>query len=306
MRVVKDYGAVATHGSKELKLQIVLDENKEKKLALVSYKDGMSVRSLDITDEAKPLRKLLEGCLNYKAPTKVVAKSDVVHSLTSLPAGDCSYQTALDKATKAELETAIAEMKQSDGKHATRIKACTNALKNKAKVTPLKAKACAKDEPKKEEKAKVVQFPTEDKRPKVVKLTTEGANTYEDCVVKLNKEAELFKDEDSRYVITGLLELCKVDADFRNNVMRKDKTYGGFMEYMFEAAKKGYCIKYGNVGWIDRDTGLGLAIDYYNTDIDAIKAEEEAKRKAEAEKRKKEADKNGKTKTTKRKKKTTA
>lgn len=292
MKISKDYGAIATHGSKELKLQ---KEKDVKGISLVSYKDGMSVGSMQLTKaEAKELKNLLETELEYKTPepeVEVETKSDIVNSLTTLPSTDVNYNTALFSATKEDLEKAIEIMKKG-GRNATRIKACENAIKRIEKSSEIKKAAEATGKP------KIVEFPTEDKKPKIIKLVTEGDRTYGECAVKLQKEAEQFKDPDSEYVITGLIELCKVDADFRNNLMREDKSYGGFMEYMFKAAQSGYCVRYGNVGWLDRDTALGLAIDYYNHDSEKAEAiekkkreEEQAKRKAEAEVKKK----NGKT-----------
>lgn len=294
MKIAKDYGVIATHGPKELKLQ---KEKDVKGISLVSYKDGMSVGSMQFTKaEAKELKNLLEIELKYKTPepeTEVETKSDIVNSLTTLPSTDLNYNTALFSATKEDLEKAIEIMKKG-GRNATRIKACENAIKRIEKSSEIKKTNTVV----KEKEAKIVTFPTEDKKPKIIKLVTEGDRTYGECAVKLQKEAEQFKDSDSEYVITGLLELCKVDPDFRNNLMREDKSYGGFMEYMFKAAQSGYCVKYGNVGWLDRDTALGLAIDYYNHDSKKAEAiekkrreEESAKRKAEAEAKKK----NGKT-----------
>lgn len=297
MKITKDYGAVAVHGSKELKLQ---KEKDVKGISLVSYKDGMSVGSMQFTKtEAKELKNLLEIGLEYKTPepeAEVETKSDIVNSLTTLPSTDLNYNTALFNATKEDLEKAIEIMKKG-GRNATRIKACENAIKRIEKSSEIKKTNTVVKE-KKEEKAKIVTFPTEDKKPKIIKLVTEGDRTYGECAVKLQKEAEQFKDSDSEYVITGLLELCKVDPDFRNNLMRKDKSYGGFMEYMFKAAKSGYCVKYGNVGWLDRDTALGLAIDYYNHDSEKAEAIEKKKREEESAKLKAEAEakkKNGKT-----------
>lgn len=284
-KVLTDYGIVADHGSKVLKLQKILGNDKEKTLALVSYKDGMSIGYQSFTrEDASKIKEYLEKYLDYK-PVVKEKERDIVKTLTTLPSGDCNYQTALRNATEADLYCAIAKMKMDGGRHATRIKACENALKKINSKSETVAEKKVK--PPKEEK-KIVQFPTE--KPKIIPLKTKGDRTYEECVEKLNKEAEMFKDSDSQYVIEGLKELAKVDADFRNNIMREDKTYGGFMEYMFECAKNGYCVKYGNVGWLDRDLGLGLAIDYYNADCDKMKEEEEAKNKAEAEARKKELD----------------
>lgn len=283
MKIIKTYGAVADHGSRVLKLE----KTKEEGLALVSYKDGMGLGCIPLSrTEAKKLNELLQSEIGYKAPERKSEEvSDVVKSLTSLPTSDCGYATALCQATKAELEQAI-EIMRKGKKNTTRIKACENAIKRIEKGKVIQKKPVKTEPVKVEEKPKVVQFPTEDKKPKIIKLVTEGDRTYGECVVKLQKEAEQFKDSDSEYVIAGLIELCKVDSDFRNNLMREDKSYGGFMEYMFKAAQSGYCVKYGNVGWIDRDTALGLAIDYYNHDSE----KEEAERKAEAAKRKAEAE----------------
>lgn len=312
-KVLKDYGIVADHGSKVLKLQKIKDGD-DNKLALVSYKDGMGMGYYDLPkDEAKQLYDLLTGYLNYKPVTETETETEedtelfeatetkrgIIHSLTSLPTGDCSYYTTLEKATREDIEQAIAIM-QKGGRNATRIKVCENALKrldattktvekveNKADTKAETKVGKAKAEPKKEE-PKIVTFPTEDKKPKIIKLEhIDEDRTYGECVVKLKKEAEMFTDSDSQYVIEGLLEYAKADPDFRNCLMREDKTYGGFMEYMFKAAQNGYCVKYGNVGWLDRDLGLGLAIDYFYADCDKMKAEEEAKRKAEAEQKKK-------------------
>ena len=75
----------------------------------------------------------------------------------------------------------------------------------------------------------------------------------------------IYKDADSQYVLDGVLELCKVDKDFRNNVMREDKDYEGALDYMADMCQKGYGYKKGsNYGFLDRDAGLGFTIDYFN------------------------------------------
>lgn len=282
-KVKKEYGVVACHGSKELKLQKLSDG----RLALVSYKDGMSVRVTEISDnEAEALRYMLEDYLDYKTPK--CEDNAIIKSLTSLPAGDVNYQTALRNATEEEITKAIEIMKSNGGKNATRIKYCENQLsKGKKKAEP-KAEPKIEEEPK--EECKVIQFPKA--KPEIIKLVTDGDHTYEECEKKLGAEREIFTDPDSQYVIDGLLELCKVDGDFRNNVMREEKTYGGFMKYMYKVAKDGYCIKYDNVGWLDRDSGLGLAIDYYNHD--EKEAEARKKRLDEAIKKTKTNKKGGK------------
>ena len=311
-KVLKDYGIVADHGSKVLKLQTIADMG-ERVLSLVSYKDGMSVANRNLPkEEASKLFDILSIYLNYKpeVKTKEEPKAEpkkgkltgVLHSLTSLPSGDNNYQTTLKKATVEEIKDAIRFMEESGGRHATRIKVCKAELDKRAKrpvgttenedKTRVKTETSA--EPKKSE-PKIVTFPTEDKKPKIIPLHTEGERTYGECVAKATKEKEMFTDDDSQYVIVGLLELCKVDQDFRNNFMREDKSYGEFMEYMFKVAQNGYCVKYGNVGWLSRDLGLALAIDYYNNDSEKQKEIEEEKRKKEAEgcKAKAEANKKG-------------
>lgn len=292
-KIIKDYGAVATHGSKELKLQFY-EENKEKRLALISYKDGMSVNITDITDEAKELKKLLEGYLNYKPKV-----NSVVHSLITLPAGDCNYPT--DSATKKDLLKAIEIMENSDGKHATRIKACKAQLnKLSSKVVPITTKK-TENATTTTSNEKEYMYAPEDKKPTIIPLKTEGKATYEECVAKLDEDAKTFIDSNCAYVINGLKELCKVDQDFRNNVMRKDKTFGGFIDYMCKAARNGYVITYGYCSWLDEDLSLGLAIDYYNHNEEEEKriAEEERKAKAEAIKSVKGGKANGKKKSTK-------
>ena len=321
MKTIKVYGVVADHGSKQLRLQTIF-ENKQKRLALVSYRDGMSVNVTDITEEAPQLKRLLENYLGYKtSKPEDNIEDEIVHGLCHLPATDGNYP--VDKANAEQLTQAIEIMEKSDGKHATRIKACQTALNklNKASIEvnstiiKLAAKSVLKssttpseaeikeDKSESEAQAKIVEFPTEDKRPKIIKLKTEGSHTYEECEANLDVEALMFRDADSQYVIEGLKELCKVDEDFRNNVMRKDKSYGGFMEYMFKAARNGYCVNYGDVGWIDRDTGLSLAIDYYNHDEEKEKAIEEERKRLEKAKanKEKEAKSNGKKKSTKKK-----
>lgn len=290
-KVIKDYGSVAIHDNKELKLQLIKDTG-EDVLSLVSYKDGMSVANRNLSKEdAAKLFVLLSTYLDYKPIIKEKADDNpalveyikeeptgILHSLTTLPSGDTNYQTALNKANTEELAAAIMIMKESGGRHQTRIKVCEAELAKKEKdYIPKKrgrkpkttVETETKSEVKEEEapKEKVLVFPTEDKKPKIISLPqTNEERTYGECVAKLTKEKEMFKDNDSQYVITALMELTKVDQDFRNNLMREDKSYSGFMEYMEKAARNGYCIKYGNIGWLDRDTALGLAIDYYNND----------------------------------------
>ena len=115
-----------------------------------------------------------------------------------------------------------------------------------------------------EEKPKnVIEFP----KPKeeIEKLVTEGHATYAECITKIEGYKAIYKDADSQYVLDGILELCKVDKNFRNNVMREDKDFEGAFDYMADMCQKGYAYRKGNnYAFIDRDTGLGFAIDYFN------------------------------------------
>lgn len=310
MKVIKNYGVVACHGSKELRLQII-KEGQEKRLALVSYKDSMPMNVTDITAEAKTLKELLVqylGIIPQPEPMR-----DIIKTLTSLPAGDINYQTELRKATEEDLREAIEVMKNSDGKHATRIKMCENMLtkfapkesatvvefskKVKSKAlggihkTPPKVEETTNETPDEEAPQKPerkYEYPSDEDKPKHYPLKTDGARTYEECVERINEERKTFVDSNSEYVLNGLLELAKVDQDFRNNLMREDKSFGDFIEYMSNAAMHGYCIKYGHCSWLDMDLSLGLAIDYYNNDDEAQKAEE--KRIAEEKRKQREAE----------------
>lgn len=319
-KVLKDYGVVADHGSKVLKLQLIKDIG-EDTLSLVSYKDGMSVANRNLSKEdAAKLFVLLSTYLDYKPIVKEKTDDNpalveyikeeptgILHSLTTLPSGDINYQTALKKASVDEIATAINLMEESGGRHQTRIKVCEAELAKKEKdYIPKKrgrkpkttVETETKSEVKEEEtsKEKVLVFPTEDKKPKIISLPqTNEEKTYGECVVKIQKAEEKYKeDSESIYVLEGLRELCKVDQDFRNNFMREDKTYDGFWDYMYDAARNGYCTHYEGDrtrGNLDKDKALGLAIDYFNADIEQMKAEE--KKKADANK-KKGASKNGK------------
>lgn len=206
----------------------------------------------------------------------------VVDSLCSLPAGDCNYTSALESATKAQLQLAIQIMKMNeDGHHQTRIAACEkkiksfdekkNADKARKKVNPVvpapKSKASLQASTKKsvkKEPEKIVAFPSEKPKIKPLEKSSEK-HSYEECEKKILAETKDYTDDDNRFVIDGVLAKCKEDADFRNNVCRKDKTYLGFMEYMMNAAAKGYCIMIGKTkGMLTKEKALDLAYDYYN------------------------------------------
>lgn len=211
-----------------------------------------------------------------------------IQNLTSLPATDCNFESALKSASKAQIQLAIKIMQASTNKqHKTRIAACEHQLKafdNKSdkkakpvdKTTTLKAevkksttakattKASAKKDERKTKEIKIVEFPGE--KPKIKTLPkSQEQHTYEECLAKLMTIEKKYTDEDNLYVINGLIERCKKDQDFRNNLMREDKTYDGFYRYMLQAARKGYCIKVGDdCGMLDKEKALDLAFDYFN------------------------------------------
>lgn len=130
----------------------------------------------------------------------------------------------------------------------------------------------------------VVQFPGE--KPKIIELPkTDDKATVLECREKLNKERDVYKDSDSQYVIDHLLELCDKSQDFRNNVMREEKSYAGGFKYMAEQVRKGYCLKIGDsCQYLDNDLAFALFVDYFNMDEEAM--EEEKKKNVPEPKRK--------------------
>lgn len=212
----------------------------------------------------------------------------VVDSLCSLPAGDVNYTSALNQATKAQLQLAVQIMKMNvSGHHQTRIEACEKKIKSfkeekntekaEKKVNPKPAKTAtsskAASKAVKKEPEKIVEFPGA--KPKIKPLAKSAeSHTYEECEKKILEETKAFTDEDNRFVIQGILDKCKEDADFRNNVCLKEKTYLGFMQYMMDAAANGYCIMLGKTkGMLTKEKALDLAYDYYNM-LEIIKSEE--------------------------------
>jgi len=276
MKVQKCYGIVADHGEKVLKLCIVKNEG----LALVSYKDGMSIGFKNFTrEEAKILKRLLEEHLDYRTQSPLKESklnkqemSDTVRKLTTMSSSDPEYIECFRNAKPEEIDMAIKIMNGKKKAAKTVAKAETKGKRGRK----------AKESKPVEKKADVIQFPKP--KPELEhKLVTEGNATYEECEAKINKEREMFKDSDSEYVFVGLLELAKVDADFRNNLMREDKSFTGAMEYMMKQVQAGYGYKKGQMGWCDKDLGLGFAIDYYNTDENAKSKSETTKVETEEE-----------------------
>ena len=59
---------------------------------------------------------------------------DTVHALSSLPASDGNFKSALSRATDEEINKAIDVMENSSGQHKGRINACKRELRKRMKV----------------------------------------------------------------------------------------------------------------------------------------------------------------------------
>ena len=298
-KILKDYGVIADHDGVVLALRFVSWYGNEAKYDLRAWvndygKGGMVfskeqlqnlqkllheyIPTMDISEPKEevieePKQEMVKEEEPKEEPKKKEepkddgeVNKDIIEALTTLKTSDPGYMKALGKATDKELSLAIEIMNGKNTKGAA-----TTTSKKRGRPAGTSKKATEKKTTKKaEKKADVIQFPKP--KPELEnKLVTEGNATYEECEAKVNKEREMFKDSDSEYVLTGLLELCKVDGDFRNNFMREDKSFTGAMEYMGKQVQAGYGYKKGGMGWCDKDAGLGFAIDYYNTDESAKK-----------------------------------
>ena len=228
----------------------------------------------------------------------VKSNPEIVNSLCQLPATDGNYISALNKATPSELETALAVMRMNKDGNKMRIVVCESRLKrlakNQTQTTTKKETKVTKIADAKPKKKEFV-LPDESKKCKIIKLApSEKHYTLEDAKAKVAKEKEVFKEYDSGYVLDKLLELCEENQEFLDNFMREDKTYAKCFEYFYNMAKNGYSIKYGNIGYLDNNLAVGLAIDYYNADDEKMekeRKEKEEKEKAEREKKAKESKK---------------
>ena len=224
----------------------------------------------------------------------------VIHSLTHIPVNDSNYP--LNTATTYQLRKAIEYMEANPDGQKTRLSRCKGRL-NKleamklrdinakarlfgkvdlakadvpSKVIPLHKSAEAapqkaetqKVEPKKEDvkETAIIKFPKKDETP-IEKLPPSDIHyTYEDAKEKLDKERRIFQgDRDSEYVIDGILEACLVDQELLDNVMRPEKSYVGAFQYFANKAREGHCIIVGNTHFMDTDTALKYAIDYFNS-----------------------------------------
>lgn len=59
--------------------------------------------------------------------------TDIIHSLTSLPANDLNFVSCLKSATNLQIEMALEVMRSREGKDKGRIKACERELKRRNK-----------------------------------------------------------------------------------------------------------------------------------------------------------------------------
>lgn len=174
------------------------------------------------------------------------------------------------KAKYEQKVKAINEVKatKEPTKSTTDLKKSSKANKTTSKATKSSSKAENKVEVKAEKKEaakgkdNIVIFPKA--RPEVKVAITEGSATYEECKAKLEAERKVFCDSDSQFVIDGLLKMCEVNPNFRNNVMREGKSYQGAFMYFMEMAKKGYALQYNGVTYLDNNIALGFAMDYFN------------------------------------------
>lgn len=229
-KVIKDYGVIANHNGVELRLRLISWDGNPAKYDLRAWRNDYAMGGITMTKDELETLGIHINELNLQ-PKPVV-------DLTALKVSEPI--TAPKKRGRPAKSSVSVEEKKEDVK--------TDDTKGEEK-------------PKK--KANVIEFP----KPKeeIEKLITDGHATYAECIVKIEGYKAIYKDADSQYVLDGVLELCKVDKDFRNNVMREDKDYEGALDYMADMCQKGYGYKKGsNYGFLDRDAGLGFTIDYFN------------------------------------------
>ena len=282
-KIEKECGVIKAGLLSQLKLTVVSWGSNAPKYDLRNWNKDRPLNGVTFDDaEIASLKMILDKYLSadhkepekkpepkVSAPEKPKAKKkkddSIVNTLTTVPVNDCNYVTALNQATKEQLDKAIKIMEKNGGKNKTRIKRCKEKLHsvNSTKRVVEEKPNLEKNEPKKK-KATVIQFPT--KKPEFETLDpVDEKHTYEECEAKLSKEREIFKDADSQFVIDGLLQKCKEDDNFRNNVMREDKTYLGAFEYFYNLAKDGFAIKINNnMAYLDNEMALEYAINYFN------------------------------------------
>lgn len=154
------------------------------------------------------------------------------------------------------------EVKEEPKKKTTPKKA--EPKKVETKKSEVKPKSEQKEEkPKAQKSDNIIELAKA--RPDIkVRMDLSESHTIEECIEKINKEKAIFKDSDSTFVLDGILEMCKVNPNFRNNFMREEKTFSGAFQYFMDLARKGYAHKFNNVAYMDNNLALGFAMDYYN------------------------------------------
>ena len=154
------------------------------------------------------------------------------------------------------------EVKEEPKKKTTPKKA--EPKKVETKKSEVKPKSEQKEEnPKAQKSNNIIELAKA--RPDIkVRMDLSESHTIEECIEKVNKEKAIFKDSDSTFVLDGILEMCKVNPNFRNNFMREEKTFSGAFQYFMDLARKGYAHKFNNVAYMDNNLALGFAMDYYN------------------------------------------
>lgn len=152
-----------------------------------------------------------------------------------------------------------AEPKKAEPKKTVQKKAETK----KSEVKPKAEQKKDSENPKIQKSDNIIEFAKA--RPDIkVRMDLSESHTIEECIEKVNKEKAIFKDSDSTFVLDGILEMCKVNPNFRNNFMREEKTFSGAFQYFMDLARKGYAHKFNNVAYMDNNLALGFAMDYYN------------------------------------------
>lgn len=156
------------------------------------------------------------------------------------------------------------EVKEEPKKKAEPKKAAQKKTEQKkSEVKPKSEPKKSSEKPKTQKSDNIIEFAKA--RPDIkVRMELSESHTIEECIEKINKEKEIFKDSDSTFVLDGILEMCKVNPNFRNNFMREEKTYSGAFQYFMDLARKGYAHKFNNVAYMDNNLALGFAMDYYN------------------------------------------
>lgn len=156
------------------------------------------------------------------------------------------------------------EVKEEPKKKTTPKKAEPKKVETKkSEVKPKSEPKKSSEKPKIQKSDNIIEFAKA--RPDIkVRMDLSESHTIEECIEKINKEKEIFKDSDSTFVLDGILEMCKVNPNFRNNFMREEKTFSGAFQYFMDLARKGYAHKFNNVAYMDNNLALGFAMDYYN------------------------------------------